>query len=315
MLTTSLLIAASFAVGQDVESPVYEHLKDLECFIGTWEAKLAVPESPAASENLKKWAGKTALLRMTVRWAPGKSAQIIEEVHDIPGEMKITGTTLRGWDQSAQKIKDSSFTTHKGVWSGIWEKQGDAWVVEYTGFNLDGAKCEGVQEINVINKDTLVMTDKRATIDGKAYPNTECKYTRVKGNVRASNYEKLKALEPLVGTWEGKSSNGTTARWTLNWTEDKNEIQNVLTVYRPDGAFQFKNVGVFGWDPVERRITNWCVTDNGKQIKFCWGKRDDGKLETWPPGSQSAWTVTLLDEDTWKMEGSDGAFTYKRVRK
>jgi hypothetical protein len=43
VLTTSLFLAASFVAGQVPESPVYEHLKGLEAFIGTWEAETVVP--------------------------------------------------------------------------------------------------------------------------------------------------------------------------------------------------------------------------------------------------------------------------------
>lgn len=82
-----------------------------------------------------------------------------------------------------------------------------------------------------------------------------------------------------------------------------------------EGAIQFSNMGVFGWDHDNRRITNWFVTEKGKQGRGLWAKRADGAWDNWLPGSQYTWLVTVLDENTWKMEGTDGVQVFKRVEK
>ncbi|MGI6414823.1 MAG: hypothetical protein ACOX1P_04075 [Thermoguttaceae bacterium] len=315
MLTVSLLLAASLVVGQDAPSPVYEHLKELESFVGSWESKSVMPESSVDSEHLRKWAGKTVLNRMSVRWARDKSAQIIEEVTEIPGEIKITGTRLRGWDQAAKKITDHMFTTQKGVWSGVWDKRGGTWVAQYTGFNLDGKKCTGTRELRVIDKNTLVAKDLNQTVDGKPFPDVEYQYKRAISKAKISNYERLKGMEFFIGEWLARGNDGGTVRWTFAWTEGRNGIQNVLTGRGPDGEITFSNMGVFSWDPEDRRITNWCVTEKGKAVRFQWSKREDGKWETWSPGSTGTGVVTIEDDNTWRVEGFGDSLGFKRVRK
>lgn len=313
MLTTTLLVAASFVIGQDAEVPAYEHLKDLECFVGTWESKTVMPESPASSASLKEWAGKPILLRINVKWAPGKNAQIVENVFEVPGEVKISETLLRGWDQSVKKIRDYSFTTHEGAWSGTCEKDGDAWVFQYSGFNLDGGQCTGTRTIKFEGKDTFVQVDTNQTINEKPFPDMECQFKRAGKMPQISNYERLKGLEFLVGDWEAKGDDGSTTGWTFNWTDDKNGLQNVITIRAADGRVTMSNMGVFAWDPETRRITNWCVTEKGKQVHFLWAKRADGKWESWPPGSSATWVITMKDKNTWTMEGSGGTQVFKRV--
>ena len=124
MLTAALVVAASLVVGQDAESPAYEHLNDLECFIGTWEGQDVIPEADVDSAHLKEWAGKTVQYRVKISWAPGKAAQIIEWVHDIPGVMKITATRIVGWDPAEKKLVSSAFTTQTGIWQATYEMRG-----------------------------------------------------------------------------------------------------------------------------------------------------------------------------------------------
>ena len=120
------------------ESPAYEHLKDLECFIGEWESQSVIPESSAYSVSAKQWQGKPLLLRVNIAWTAGNGALKFETVFEVPGEVRISATTLWGWDQTINKIKGTQFTSHKGVWSETVEKHGEKWISTYTGTNLDG---------------------------------------------------------------------------------------------------------------------------------------------------------------------------------
>ena len=45
-VSTCISLVAATGYGQESEPSAYEHLKDLECFIGTWEGKSVIPESP-----------------------------------------------------------------------------------------------------------------------------------------------------------------------------------------------------------------------------------------------------------------------------
>ena len=250
---------------------------------------------------------------MNVRWAPGKAAQVVEMVNEIPGVRTIKGTGVRGWDQSAKKITGYWYTSHMGVWSGAWEKRGDTWFVESTGVNLDGAQCTGMMEVKVLDKDTLAVTERRQTIAGKPYPDDAYQLRRVGKKVQVTNYERLKELEFLVGDWEAKRDDGRITHWTFHWTEGKNGLQNVITGKAADGSIQYSNMGVFGWDSDNRRITNWFVTEKGKQGRGFWVKREDGKWDVWLAGSQSTWIGAVVDDNTWTMDGIDGVQVFKRV--
>jgi hypothetical protein len=315
MLTATLVVAASLVVGQDAESPAYEHLKDLECFIGTWQGQSVIPESNVDSKHLTDWAGKTVYYRMTVRWAPGKSAQISDWVHDIPGEMKITATRITGWDSNTKKLTSQTFTTQKGVWEGTSEMRGDTLVATYVGFNLDGRKCTGVAEMRAVDKNTIECKDLKQTVEGKAFPDATYTLTRVVKTPPPSNYQRLKALEFLIGEWEEHGEKGGRTTWSFRWTEGKNGIQNVITGYGADGQFNFSNMGVLAWNPESRRITNWCVTQKGKAIQFHWAPRNDGTWENWAPGSSNSWVLTPIDKDSWKIGNSGGMQHYKRIPK
>lgn len=175
----SLLIAGRSVDAEDSLSPVSEHLKELECFVGIWEAEETISDSPNSSATIKNWAGKKYSVRMTVKWAPNKSAQIIEFVGKYPDGVTIIGSGLRGWDQSANAIREYSFTSHKGVWSGTLTKTGNVWVSKYAGMNLDGAHCSGSEASTFESADAYVSRE-NSEVEGKAIPERVMRFTRVK---------------------------------------------------------------------------------------------------------------------------------------
>ena len=181
MLTTAFLLMASMAAGQAGESSdslVYPQLKALECFIGDWESKVIMPAGTTASELLGEVAKKQVSLTLTVRWAPGKSSQIIHIEHRLEGTTPIKGAGLRGWDESTQQIRDYMFTTHKGTWSGTWKQDGDIWIFEYEGTNLDRKKASGTRRITFKEEDHFIERDVNQLLDGKPQPDVELHFTR-----------------------------------------------------------------------------------------------------------------------------------------
>jgi hypothetical protein len=171
----ALLVLTSVTTGQASEqaAPVYPQLEALEQFIGDWEARSTVPDDAPPSELLGPIAGKTVILTTYVRWAPGKCAQVINLTYKIPDTVQILGTGIRAWDQKAQQICEHSFTTHKGTWSGTWKKDGNAWVYEYQGINLDGEKWTGKRVFTFTDKDHYVLKDIEQTCDGEPRPDAE----------------------------------------------------------------------------------------------------------------------------------------------
>ena len=241
MINATLLVVASVTLGQTAEPSAYEHLKELECFIGTWEAEAVLPESPSHSESVQEWAGKPLKLRMNTKWASGKCAQITEFVFEVPGEVKITEVGVTGWDQTKEKFIFSSFTTHKGVWSGTMEKDGDQWVSKYVGFNLDGEKCTGTRLWEVIGQGSIVMKDIDATTDGEPAPDMKYVFKRVITPAPPSNHDRLKGLSFLVGKWEAKADDGSTTTWEFDWSQNKNALENIISTKSATGQVDRKS--------------------------------------------------------------------------
>ena len=152
-------------------------------------------------------------------------------------------------------------------------------------------------------------------MEGKPFPDAEYTLTRVIPAPPPSNYDRLKALEFLIGEWEEYDEKGGRTTWSFRWTEGKNGIQNVITGYRADGSFQFSNMGTLAWNAESRQITNWCVSHQGKPLQFLWAPRNDGTWENWNPGSTNSWILTPIDTDSWKIGNSSGMQHFKRIAK
>jgi hypothetical protein len=296
------------------EPPVCEHLKDLEAFIGVWEGQTVFPESEDYSESGSRWQGMPLQLRLDIKWAPGRGAQIEQSVFEVPGEVRILATTLRGWDQATGKVIGTRFTTHKGIWTETWEKRGDVWVTEYSGLNLDGAQCKGIQTTAFPDADTMVIADTNQTVDGRPVPDSTVHFQRVPATPsHPSHYEHLKGLEFMVGEWRANTDDGGSMHWVVAWTADRNALQNVLTGKDAHGEITFSNKGYFGWDPQYRRITNWCVDAQGNRPTFLWEQQPDGTWESWAPGGSSRGIVTVMDDGTWCIDGGSQKIHFKPV--
>jgi hypothetical protein len=181
-ITLATLVAITFGgsvLGEEAESPVYQHLEDLECFIGDWEATAILPDGTAPSDQLGEVAGKQVVLKTSVRWAPGKCAQIIDVTYQIEGVVLIKGTAIRAWDQDAKQIREYQFTTHKGVWTGTWKKDGGSWIHEYRGKNLDSRVGTGKRVISFSDENNYVIKDINRTLAGKPQPAEQWKFKRI----------------------------------------------------------------------------------------------------------------------------------------
>ncbi len=300
MLNATLLVLASFTAADDAapEPSAYEHLKDLQCFVGVWEAETIIPKSPANSKSVQKLAGKKLKLRLTFNWTPEKNAQTVAVVYEVPGDVTINSTALRGWDQAADTIKEYSFTTHLGVWTGTIEKVADKWVNEYEGVNLDGAECSGTRTYTFKGNDTMLMTDARQRVDGKETPNMDYHFKRV---VPPTNHERLKGLSFLIGSWKATKDDGSITTWSFEWAQNKNVIDNIITSKDSQGNVVFSNKGTLVWDKYTQQVANVCFDKNGNSVRFIWGQQDDGNWTTAPAGSNSSWPVVMIDQDHWEM--------------
>jgi hypothetical protein len=302
----ALAVASALAVAAEPTRIPKEALDEMEYRVGTWESTLFIDGEKRGTN-----------IREVTEWAPG--GQYSLRIYQTGVENGVTrhGVCTAGWDPRNKQLVE-----HWHVSDGVYvsyryhiDKVKNAWVGTFRYADTEGKTIEGKSVVEKKSRDEWAW--KGTWVENGKERTRSCISRRVKAaqTPQVSNYDRLKGLEFLIGDWEAKNGDGGMTRWKFNWTPEKNGVQNVISGKSPDGKLQFSNMGVLSWDPDYRRITNWCVTNEGTQVKFLWAKRDDGKWETWLPGSQLRWIVTIPDQNTLRMEGSDGAQVFKRVGK
>ncbi len=125
-----------------------------------------------------------------------------------------------------------------------------------------------------------------------------------------TNYEHLKGLEGLIGSWASEAEGGEVARISFDWSENQNFITASF-------AATFKNVTIgggtqwIGWDPATKHVRSWSFHANGGFGEGSWS--NEGK--TWtikttsvlPDGKKATGTdiVTLVDAETMTFQAKD----------
>lgn len=177
-----LVVVSLLVVGQETpsdDSLAYQELKSMEVFVGTWKANATLPGNLPGSKQLGEMAGKKAQIVITNRWAPGKCALIEEFSYTIEGVATIEGVSIRAWDQEKEHIGSHSFTSHKGTWAGKWRKEGNTWIHEFKGMNLDREEVIGKWEVVFQDEDHYTLKETR-TANGEPRPSITWKYHRLK---------------------------------------------------------------------------------------------------------------------------------------
>ncbi|TWU56323.1 SgcJ/EcaC family oxidoreductase [Rubripirellula reticaptiva] len=123
-----------------------------------------------------------------------------------------------------------------------------------------------------------------------------------------SNYEHLKNLEWMIGTWSAgdeQSSITTTCRWSKN----QNFIIRSFEVQ--DGAEDsFEGTQVVGWDPVNEAIRSWTFDSDGGYAAGRWKIEDGRYLES----SKSILADGRVGSSTHIYQlGSDGSVSYQAI--
>jgi uncharacterized protein (TIGR02246 family) len=89
-----------------------------------------------------------------------------------------------------------------------------------------------------------------------------------------SNYEHLRPLEWLVGTWAAENDKGDAQHLTVSWTDNQNFLVGTF-------ATDVRGVSVgrathwIAWDPVEKRIRSWIFDAAGGFGEAAWTGEGD----------------------------------------
>jgi hypothetical protein len=133
------------------------------------------------------------------------------------------------------------------------------------------------------------------------------------------NYEHLKKLEPLIGTWTAewdapedrpttkiKKGDKLTLTVTYKWDVKKNAILKHDTIGEPGSDPFWESTMLIGWDTANKRIVSFAFESTGGHgVTHDWEIQGDkvtfkgeGSL---PAGNKTAWTMVFSDikKDSW----------------
>jgi uncharacterized protein (TIGR02246 family) len=133
-----------------------DRLSSLNWLIGTWSTSAG-----------------NAKVTMTADWVGNKNFILCKYVIDRPGVKPKVDVQIIGFDPKQQKIVSWNFDSTGGFGSGIWNKQGNEWLVRSTGVEQIGAQTGATNVISLDNENKFSWRSIDRVFDGKSVPNTE----------------------------------------------------------------------------------------------------------------------------------------------
>lgn len=130
----------------------------------------------------------------------------------------------------------------------------------------------------------------------------------VKEEPPPSNYEHLKELEWMIGSWiDAGESPGVTVQTDCEWTKNRNFITRSFAVAIGDQV-DMAGMQIIGWDAAEKQIRSWLFDSDGSFAEGTWTHKGNEWLiravGTLPDGRKTS-AVNILkyvDDDscTWQ---------------
>lgn len=77
-----------------------------------------------------------------------------------------------------------------------------------------------------------------------------------------SNYDRLKELEWMIGTWVEDQEGDSTLETTCSWTTNQNFMVRSFKVYN-EQEVEFEGTHIIGWDPEKQVIRSWLFDSDG----------------------------------------------------
>lgn len=124
-----------------------------------------------------------------------------------------------------------------------------------------------------------------------------------------SNYEHLKELEWMIGSWVDEDQNST-VQTDCAWTKNRNFMTRSFAAVVHNQVAR-AGMQVVGWDPVAKRIRSWVFDSDGGYSEGTWTHKGNKWIVkqkgTLPDGGQSTSTniFTRVDDNTFTWQAID----------
>lgn len=126
--------------------------------------------------------------------------------------------------------------------------------------------------------------------------------------VKASTYEHLKVLEPLIGEWSHLGDDFS-VEVACRWAKNQNYISRTYKIVNTDNEeVESSGLQIIGWDAKAKQIHSWLFDSDGGFVSGTWNERDGkwvvSSVATLADGGSGSFTTILqpVDEDklTWQ---------------
>ena len=157
------------------DSSPAKHLKSLEWMVGDW-ADRASPQ------------GSGIAMRSTCDWTANRAFLIRKFKLEGRADVARLGTEIIGWDPCARRIRSWVFDSDGGFGENLWIKDGDRWLVRYTGIRPDGSDASATNILTIVDADTVTVQSKDRMAGGQRQPDVPVvtikrqKVTKPEGN-------------------------------------------------------------------------------------------------------------------------------------
>ena len=124
-----------------------------------------------------------------------------------------------------------------------------------------------------------------------------------------SNYEQLKALEWMIGSWIDEDQTAS-IRTDCQWTKNKNFMTRSFAAVVGDQV-EMSGMQVVGWNPAAKQIRSWVFDSEGGFGEGTWTKKDDkwfiASKGTLSDGRKSSaiHVITTIDDDSYSWQSTD----------
>ena len=126
-----------------------------------------------------------------------------------------------------------------------------------------------------------------------------------------SNYEHLKDLEWMVGSWiDNDEDDDATIQTDCDWTKNKNFMNRSFAVVVGDQV-NMAGMQIIGWDPAAKQIRSWVFDSDGGFAEGKWTRKGNRWLiqqtGTLPDGSKSSAVNIMTQSTTTHLPGDRSA--------